>query len=156
MHIADGLDNFGLGRALQQITAGAGEQGIENFVTVLINGEHEDLDGRDLRFELSDTFDAAHFWQVDIHEQHVRGGLGNLGEGFFAISITTGADETFGVTDLAGEVFAYPIVVFYDGDLNCHKSVSMMAVSGNDSKAHEYVYWGSNPKLETRNLNEIR
>lgn len=142
MDIADGFDDLGLGRALEQITAGAGQEGIEDFVAVFVDCEHEDLDGRDLRFEFSDAFNPAHFRQVDIHKEHIRGSLGHLGESFFAVSITAGADETFGVTNLAGEVFANPVVVFYDGNLNCHKSVCMMAGSGNDSKAHEYVYWG--------------
>jgi hypothetical protein len=62
------------------------------------------------------------------------------------------------VSNLAGEVFAYPVVVFYDGNFNCHKSVCMMAGSGSDSKAHEYVYWGKirRSKPEIRSQSEGR
>src|SRR5260370_6810194 len=56
---------------LEQITAGAGAQGIEDSFVVVVNGQHQHYQSRISRFQEAYAFDAAHARQADVREQHI-------------------------------------------------------------------------------------
>jgi hypothetical protein len=69
--VADGFQQLLGGAGFDEITVGAGFQGHEDALAVLIDGDHDDLQiGR--RFaQLDHTIDAGHARQLDVHEDDV-------------------------------------------------------------------------------------
>src|ERR1035437_5410914 len=59
MDIGNHVQNLRLRCPLQQVAAGARQQGVENLVAVLIDSQHEDLCGRNQPLELADTLDRS-------------------------------------------------------------------------------------------------
>jgi len=84
MHVVNGFEQDFRGTRLHQITVRAGLQRAEDALTVLIDREHDDLEGGQGALEVGHAFNARHAWQFDVHEHDV--GLQDMNpiEGFFA------------------------------------------------------------------------
>ena len=114
MNVGNRLEDFGLRGPLQQIAAGAGQQGVEYLVAVLIDRQHQDLHGGDESLELADTLDAVHLRQVDVHEDDIRGLSGELRDGLLAGPVSAAAHEALSLANTGREILANPSVVFDD------------------------------------------
>ena len=71
MNLLDGGEQFGRGFVLQDVTARAGAEGIENQVAVLVGGEHQHPQSRHGGLEFDNAINAAHAREIDVHEQHL-------------------------------------------------------------------------------------
>jgi hypothetical protein len=73
MDVPDGGEQFLRGGALEQVAGGAGGQGVEDVLGILVDGEHDDLGlGKNL-FQATDAFHAVHAREVDVHEDDIYG-----------------------------------------------------------------------------------
>ncbi len=67
MHVLESREQF-LARGLfEQISGGAGGERVVDVVGIFVNGQHNELRGRQERFELLDGINTAHAGQIDIH-----------------------------------------------------------------------------------------
>jgi hypothetical protein len=118
----DGFQNFGCGRAFDQITAGTGHDGIEHQVAVFIHGEHQDLHLRQQRFEFAGAFNARHLRKVDVHQHHVWRLVENLFERFFGRVIRADTLGGLAAIDQKSHTITDLLVIFYDGYFYVHSS----------------------------------
>ena len=71
LYIVDGGDDFGGGGAFEQVARCAVADGLENFVLVLEDSEHEHLRFRAQCFHDGRRLDARPAWHVNVHEDNV-------------------------------------------------------------------------------------
>ena len=118
MGVLDGGDEFDRRRILEQVTARACAQGLENVEIVLVDGEHDDFSLGTTAPDLCRPFDARHARQTDVHEHDVGRVDLQGGEHLLAGSVGTVADQATGGPEQYGESLAYGTVVFYDDDVD--------------------------------------
>jgi hypothetical protein len=105
---------------LEEITGGAGLEGLKDVVGVLVDGQHHKLGGRELGFELADALGAVHAGQVDVHEDDVGLELADGSEGAFARAMVAHAAEAVGAIDPVDQDLPRLGIVFHDGNFDCH------------------------------------
>jgi len=116
VHIAHGLEELAGGGAFEEITAGAGGEGLKDALAVVIDGEHEELEPGMGGLELAHAVDAVHAGQVDVHEHDVGEESREFLQGFFGGRMAADDREAGGGVDHEGQVVADVIVVLDDRD----------------------------------------
>ena len=71
MDLLDGSEDFGWGRLLDQIAAGARLERLKNEVVVFVRCEHQHRQVGCDRFEFPHTVDAGEARKVNIHQDNV-------------------------------------------------------------------------------------
>ena len=112
----DGLAHFVGGGALEEVTAGAGFEGIEDFVVVAVDGDHDDEELRELLLELCGGLDAGDAGEVDIHEDDIGAKGGDFGEGLLAAAPDADAAALRSALDDASQAGTNSGIVLHDGD----------------------------------------
>lgn len=96
------------------------------MLSVLINGEHDDLRVCQNRLEAAGAFNSTDTGQVDIHEDDVRFNFGNFLQRAFPAGVLTDTLVTRGTVNQAGQAFPHLGIVFNDGNRNSHSKGSRM------------------------------
>src|SRR5436190_5555696 len=114
VNLLDGLDEFGWRHIFEEVTARATSQCIEDQIALFVGGEHEDLKLGKPGFETGDAFDAAHAWEIDVHEHDIRDFRRNRAESRFGVGVSADATEVGGAAKQLGKAFASAATVFND------------------------------------------
>ena len=116
MNFANGFEQFGAFRALEEVAVCACGQGTEDIFCIFINCEHDDLKFGNELFQLADAFDAVDAREIDVHKDNFGTDPGNLLDGFFGGAVVAEALEAISAVQDAGERVSQLLVVFDDGD----------------------------------------
>ena len=112
-----GDDLRGLG-IFQQISSGASAHQIEDVLLLVIHGQRDDSDVRELAFDLSGRLDSAHPRHAHIHQHDVGHQRLHLLDGFHAIlGLAHDMNVVFRLED-CGQSFAHDAMVIRDEHLN--------------------------------------
>ena len=120
MDVFKGCEQFIAGRLLQEITARTDGQGIEDVVGVLVNGKHYKLGVRQLRLQLTHTFNPAHARQIDVHQHHARLFRLQLHQRALGASILAHAAESVRMPDPVRKDLPRRPIIFNDRNRNTH------------------------------------
>ena len=112
MQFVDGFEEFGGRRSLEQVAACAGAQGFKNLFGLVVSGEHHDGQTGHAAAQLANAFDAAAFRQFNVHQHHVRAGLGNAGQGLLGRAVGPHTPKLRVALKHSGEPRAKAVVVF--------------------------------------------
>src|SRR5262249_38987766 len=93
---------------------------LKNPVAVIINGEHDDLNGRQDSAYLADTFDARHTRQVYIHENDLRRTSWQVLDRVFATAIAADGFQSLGFAQKRFHVGTPAGIIFDDGNFQGH------------------------------------
>ena len=115
-HFEDGLAHFLRRRALEQITARARLECVEDFVVIGIDRDHDDEQFRQLGFQLRGRLDPGNAGHVDVHQDDVGLERGHLGQRLLAAFPDPDALAIRRALDDAPQAAREPRVVFDDGD----------------------------------------
>src|SRR5262245_13471354 len=99
MHFAYRFEKFAAFGPLKQVAGRARSQRAEDIVRVLIYRQHEDLDLRELLFELPNAFDTVDPGQVDIHEHNLGPNLRQILERFLGVPVVAYTAEPIGAIE---------------------------------------------------------
>jgi len=123
VNLLHGLDELGLRHVFEQITVGAGAQGVENHVALIVGREHEDLGFGQGFLEARDALDAVHAGEVDIHQDHIGVFLRNFFQGFFARGVGADTAQPGGVAEPGHQALAHFGLIFDYRNFNTHPAI---------------------------------
>ena len=124
MDIFEGGKEFFARGLFQHIAAGAGGQGVEEVVGVLIDGEHDELGLGKERFEMPDAFGTGHCHQVNVHQDDIGPFLREAGQGGFGAAEGAYKAQFGRVSQPLGKDLPHGGIIFNNRHTNTHSGQS--------------------------------
>src|SRR5581483_11906482 len=100
--VANGLKEVGGALALEDVAGGAGGEGLEDAVVILVDCQHDNDHFGMALFEAGDAFDAVDAGHVDVHEDDVRAVVGQAAQGVGGGGVGADAVVAGGAVDEGG------------------------------------------------------
>ena len=115
-------------RALEQVAGGAGPDGRQDRVVVLVHGQHDDLDVRVPPGDEAGGLDPVEVGHLDVHDDDVRLGLGDQVQRLAAVARRADHLDAVQRAEQGDQPVAHDLVVVDDQDLDAHDSSSFPSV----------------------------